>query len=78
MAEKDADADVVSPLQIRNAANHILHVMCTKVPSAFPVLWPYLLEIINDEVDRPAVDVEWCCCLWMLVLMWVRTPRGVV
>ena len=37
-----------------NAGNHILHVMTTKVPSTHVVLWPYLLELINDVQLQPA------------------------
>lgn len=47
--------------QLRNAGNHILHVMATKVPSTHPVLWPFLLELFNDPAFTPAMSVLTGC-----------------
>ena len=50
--------DGATPLQIRNAGNHILGVMASKVPSTHRVLWPYLIElIIEPEFNRAAVII---------------------
>ena len=47
-----------TPLQIRNAGNHILGVMATKVPSSHRVLWPYLMELIVDmDFNRASVVI---------------------
>jgi len=44
-----------TPLQIRNAGNHILGVMAAKVPSSHRVLWPYLVElVVEPEFNRAA------------------------
>lgn len=40
-----------------NAGNHILHVMATKVVSTHKVLWPYLLEMVNDQQFTNAMTV---------------------
>ena len=53
--------DEASPLQLRNAGNHILYVMATRVPSCRPVLWPYALELINDEHYSRAILVLLRC-----------------
>ena len=53
--------DEASPLQIRNAGNHILYVMATKVPTSRPVMWPYLLELLNDEAYSRAILVLLRC-----------------
>ena len=48
----------VTPLQIRNAGNHILGVMSTKVPSTHPVLWPYLFELlVEPEFNRAIIQM---------------------
>lgn len=56
--EAQAPPHGTSPLQLRNAANHMLQVMATKVPSARSVLWPYLLELIIDpDFNRAALVI---------------------
>eukprot|EP00456_Euglypha_rotunda_P052778 TRINITY_DN4254_c0_g1_i7.p1 TRINITY_DN4254_c0_g1~~TRINITY_DN4254_c0_g1_i7.p1 ORF type:complete len:281 (+),score=48.21 TRINITY_DN4254_c0_g1_i7:127-843(+) len=49
--------DETSPKQIRDAATHILYVMATKVTSAETVLWPFLLELINNPKYSNAIVV---------------------
>ena len=56
-----AATDDASPLQIRNAGQHIVYVMATKVPSCRPVMWPYLLELLNDDAYNRAVLVLLRC-----------------
>ena len=56
-----AVSEDASPLQLRNAGNHILYVMATRVPSCRPVLWPYLVELINDEHYTRAILVLLRC-----------------
>jgi len=51
LCRKEKDSDAVTPAQIRNAATHILHVMSSKVIGTHPVLWPFLLELISDDVS---------------------------
>ena len=58
---KGGAVDEASPLQIRNAGNHIVYVMATKVPSSRPVMWPYLLELLNDEAYSRAILVLLRC-----------------
>jgi maestro heat-like repeat-containing protein family member 1 len=62
---KSKNADV-SPAQLRNAANHILHVLTTKVDNTHTVLWPYLLELIASP-DHSAAFVVVCQCIADLV-----------
>ena len=59
--DSKAASDDASPLQLRNAGNHILYVMATRVPSCRPVLWPYLVELINDEHYSRAILVLLRC-----------------
>lgn len=57
-AAANGNKDGATPLQIRNAGNHILGVMASKVPSTHKVLWPYLLELIVDpDFNRAAVII---------------------
>jgi len=49
--------DGASPLQIRNAGNHILSVMASKVPSTHRVLWPYFLEFIAEPDFNRAIII---------------------
>ena len=56
-----AVSEDASPLQLRNAGNHILYVMATRVPSCRPVLWPYLVELLNDDHYSRAILVLLRC-----------------
>ena len=56
-----AGSDEASPLQIRNAGVHMVYVMATKVPSSRPVMWPYLLELLNDDAYNRAILVLLRC-----------------
>jgi len=60
-SDSKAASDDASPLQLRNAGNHILYVMATRVPSCRPVLWPYLVELLNDEAYTRAIPVLLRC-----------------
>jgi len=53
---KGEDAKVTNGV-IKSSATHILYVMATKVKSAEPVLWPFLLELINNAKYSPAIVV---------------------
>ena len=60
-AAANSGSDDASPAQLRQAGNHILYVMATRVPSCRPVLWPYLLELLNDEHYTRAILVLLRC-----------------
>lgn len=52
---KPVGDDVVTNDQLRVAAAHILYVMSTKVPSTYPVLWPFLFELFAAKQFSGAV-----------------------
>ena len=60
-SDSKAASEDASPLQLRNAGNHILYVMATRVPSCHPVLWPYLVELLNDDHYTRAILVILRC-----------------
>jgi hypothetical protein len=58
-------ADEVSPHELRDMCDHVLHLMTITIPTSAKVLWPYLFEPLCRGEYTAAVPVLARCLAWL-------------
>jgi hypothetical protein len=58
-------ATEMSPQELRDMCDHILHLMTTTIPACVKVLWPYLFELLCKSEYTAAVPVLARCLAWL-------------